>query len=823
LQESEALSSAVLNSMMANIAVVDKHGTIIAINDGWARFAQENGCDPASPKVGVGANYLEVCARAVRDLVAEGQEISDGIKGVLAHSQAAFRHEYACHSPTEQRWFVMRVSPLNRADGGAVIAQFDITERKRAEEALFRSQEMLQHVLDNIPARVIWKDRNLVYLGCNSAAASDAGLAAPHEIIRKSDFDLAWKGSADAYRADDLAVMESGVPRIGFEEAMHRPDGTIGTLITSKLPLHDREGNIFGVMGTYEDITERKRAEQELRQSEARLRAILDATPFPVALVDVQDKNIEFWSLSALALFGRVAPTAAEWFQLAYPDPDYRREVLEQWEPALEQARRSGQVVNTGEYRVTCGDGSVRICELHATFLSDKLIVTFHDITARKEMDTKLLVALDRAEAGNRAKSDFFSVMSHELRTPLNGVLGFVQLLSDTPLDSEQKDYVETISKSGEHLLAIVTDILDFSSIEKGLLAIHVKPLAVADVVKTAADTVRKTAAEKGLELRCELAASVPAQITGDKQRIDQILINLLGNAVKFTAGGSVVLRVSRSGQGAWASRPCEEPVSKQAGRSFSLEEERVAPTAPGRSFLDFCVEDTGIGISPETLGRLFQPFVQADPSRTRSFGGTGLGLAISKRIAEAMGGSITVVSAPGKGSTFTFRLPLEISDGGMAAVPSHLFMGADGASPSSSGAETSMPLGSALVLVVDDDRVSRMLAGKMLQSLGCEAEFALDGAEAVQAFAPGKHLAILMDMAMPVLGGLEATKKIREIESGSRVPIIALTANVMPGDRERCLVAGMDDFLSKPFKRAELATVLTRLPACASSVSEGV
>jgi len=270
-------------------------------------------------------------------------------------------------------------------------------------------------------------------------------------------------------------------------------------------------------------------------------------------------------------------------------------------------------------------------------------------------------------------------------------------------------------------------------------------------------------------------------------------------------------------------------PVSKQAERPFSLEEGRVEPTAPGGSFLDFCVEDTGIGISSETLGRLFQPFVQADQSRTRSFGGTGFGLAISKRIAEAMGGSITVVSAPGKGSTFTFRLPLEISDGGMAALPSHISAWERNKSaltehrPPAQTDKSPTTSGGALVLVVDDDRISRMLAGKMLQSLGCQAEFALDGAEAVQACVPGKYLAILMDMAMPVLGGLEATKKIREIESGSRVPIIALTANVMPGDRERCLAAGMDDFLSKPFKRDDLATVLARVSTCSGPVCEGV
>jgi CheY-like chemotaxis protein len=393
-------------------------------------------------------------------------------------------------------------------------------------------------------------------------------------------------------------------------------------------------------------------------------------------------------------------------------------------------------------------------------------------------MEVRLNESLVAANAANIAKSEFLGIMSHELRTPLNGVLGFTELLSYTPLDSKQNGYAEKISKCGEHLLAVVSGILDFSSIDAGTLALHVEPLAVADIVKTAEATVRKTAAEKGLELRCEVAADVPAQITGDATRLRQILINLLSNAVKFTQSGSVVLR--------------------------------IAPDAEGR-FLEFSIEDTGIGISSEAIGFLFKPFTQADSTSTQAFGGTGLGLAISKRLAEALGGTITVVSTPGSGSTFTFHLPLDSSAGGKASVPSHLFIGADGASPSSPIAETSMPSEGHLVLVVDDDQASSVLAGKMLQSLGYRAEFAGDGAEALKAFVPGKFSAILMDVSMPVLGGLEATKILRMIEAsaGGRVPVIALTANVMPGDRERCLAAGMDDFLSKPFGKADLAVKL--------------
>ena len=272
------------------------------------------------------------------------------------------------------------------------------------------------------------------------------------------------------------------------------------------------------------------------------------------------------------------------------------------------------------------------------------------------------------------------------------------------------------------------------------------------------------------------MGSGVPEQMTGDERRVRQILINLLGNAVKFTSKGSVILRVAAS-------------------------------TVGNQPAVDFSVEDTGLGISAEGLGRLFQPFTQASSAIGRSFGGTGLGLSISRRLAEAMNGTVTVTSTLGKGSIFTLRLPLEVPAGGMASVPSHLFIGADGASPSSPSAE---PLARP-VLVVDDDRASGVVAVKMLQNLGHRVEFVTNGAEAIEAFSPGKYSAIFMDVAMPVMDGLDATGKIREIEaaSGCHVPIIAFTAQAMIGERERCLAAGMDDYLSKPFKKDEIAAKL--------------
>ncbi len=530
------------------------------------------------------------------------------------------------------------------------------------------------------------------------------------------------------------------------------------------------------------DISERKKAEEEIRASETRFRTFFELPLHGKCITSLEKGWLEVnHRLCEILGYTREELVRKTWAEMTHPE-DLAADVAQfarilsgeigQYKLQKRFIRKDGSTVWT-EISVGCvrkSDGAV-----------DQIICVIDDITERKDMEANLANALFQANAANNAKSEFLGIMSHELRNPLSGVLGFAQLLSETALDDEQKDYVRTISSSGEHLLAVVNDTLDFSSMEAGTLEIHAAPFDLAHLVKLSSDIVRKSAADKGLAFHCDVAAGVPAQITGDERRVRQILINLLANAVKFTASGSVSFRVTRSGE-----------------------------------FLDFSVEDTGIGISPEALARLFQLFTQADSKINQKYGGTGLGLAVSQRLAEAMGGTILVVSAPGKGSMFTFRLPLEAPAGGMASVPSPLFLGADGASPSSPSAETPVRHDGLPVLVVDDDTNSRTLAGKMLQSLGYRAGFAADGAEAVQAFVPGKYLTILMDMAMPLMDGLVATKKIREIEAATEfhVPIIAFTANVMPGECEQYLAAGLDDFLSKPFKRDELAAKLDNVLA---------
>jgi signal transduction histidine kinase/CheY-like chemotaxis protein len=518
------------------------------------------------------------------------------------------------------------------------------------------------------------------------------------------------------------------------------------------------------------DITKRKRKEAALRNSQADLNRALAMAHTGSWRASVLDNSVR-WSDETYRIFEvplGTPVTSEQFFASVHPED----------RGILEPGRYQVGIGEFIEYRIIVGGRIkwVRECaelELDSNGVPVSWFGTVQDITEQKATEARLAKALARAERSAAAKCEFLSVMSHELRTPLNGVLGFAELLSYTSLDPEQSNYVEIISNSGNHLLAVVNDILDFSSIERGTLALAADPLAIAELVELSDLAVHKAASDKGLEFHCEVAAGVPKRIVGDSRRICQILMNLLGNAVKFTSVGRVVLR--------------------------------VAPTAiRGRQFLDFSVQDTGIGISTETLARLFEPFTQADAMTNHRFGGTGLGLAISKRLAEAMGGSITVTSQPDHGSTFIFHLPLE---------ESHQVPAAAGPAAVHGAPEPAATSG-ALVHVVEDDLASSMIAGKMLERLGYCAETSADGAAAVEAFVPGKYFAILMDMEMPVMDGLAATRKIRELEaqSGGHVPIIAVTANVMPGDRERCLAAGMDEFISKPIKWAELAAILTRV-----------
>ena len=389
------------------------------------------------------------------------------------------------------------------------------------------------------------------------------------------------------------------------------------------------------------------------------------------------------------------------------------------------------------------------------------------ELRLQRETEAALEEARDAAQSASRAKSDFVANMSHEIRTPLNGVIGMLQLLDGTALSDDQHRYVRTALSSGDALLGVVNDVLDFSKVEAGRLALDEHDFDLRLLVEETCEMLAPAAQAKSVELLHEIDDGLPSSVRSDAARWRQVLSNLLSNAIKFTREGEVVVRVAYDGAGV-----------------VRLE-----------------VSDTGIGIAPERLAALFEPFTQADASTTRHFGGTGLGLAISRRLVELLGGDLTVESVPGEGSTFGFGAPVGAGDASRPTRPGRRAIPA-----------------TAVILVADPNARSRAALCAQLSELARRTEVPVlalttaAGGEALETLRAGEHAAVLMDVQMPGVDGFEATTRIRALEDDAAgVPIIAMTAGAMEGDRERCLRAGMDDYLAKPVREPDLDAILER------------
>jgi len=630
---------------------------------------------------------------------------------------------------------------------------------------------LLQVIFDEIPDIIILKDENGDFVLGNAALAR---LYNVHTgaLPGKSDVDFGVDPvMAEAFRANVLAVMAGGKTEIVFERSRDALTGEIRHYKSIKKPLLTPEGKQQLLIIAH-DITDIVRAQEKLAEHDQRLREVMAAT-----FEGIWDWNIasgrvihnEQWYALIGYAEGEIADRVEAFAACIHPDDKGRV-----WEAI--QALLDGRTeAYRSEHRMICKDGSViwvmdrgRVAERDDDGKPLRVVGAFADITARKNDQQALERALADANQATRAKSEFLATMSHEIRTPMNGILGMAQLLMlDEVSPEERREWASTILNSGQTLLTLLNDILDFSKVEAGRLELMPAPFSPCQMARETLAIFDEQALAKGIRiiLDCSLESR---QYVGDALRLRQMLSNYVSNAIKFTDQGEILIQVSE--------------------------------VAPG--VLEFSVKDSGIGISAEKQGLLFTPFTQIDGSSTRRFGGTGLGLSIVRQLALLMGGSIGLESHASNGSRFWFRVVLKA----LAETPSV-------ESSSTAGPEESRFL-SGKLLVAEDNPINRKVISGLLGKLGLELKTVEDGQQALHILGSEVFDLVLMDIQMPNMDGISATHEIRARNIPGRqghLPIVALTAGVFDEDRQRCLDAGMDDFISKPVDFKELKLTLSK------------
>ena len=666
---------------------------------------------------------------------------------------------------------------------GVLLVARDVTERVAAEIQLRRSEEMLKRAqavaqigswhFDADAQRLVWSDETYRIFGI--APGTPIDFKRVNEITHPDDRDMVREEWHAALRGEPYEIGHRIV--VGEEVLWVQEKADM---------LFDDEGRMLSATGTVQDVTAQHAAAQQLSELLEFTEKIIAESPVGIAVYHADGPCVIANESIAQMTGGRVEEARAQ---------NFRR--LTSWRElglldAAMEALQSGRPVRKVASGLTSFGKTVALdCEF-ATIMRHgqrHLLLLANDVSEFKAAELALLRATQLAEDASRAKSEFLANMSHEIRTPMNAVIGLAQLALNHTDDPTLREYLRQMFDSGSALLRLINNILDYSKIEAGELDLENNEFELRELAESVARMFRLTARSKGIDLSVTVAANVPDRLSGDSIRLNQVLVNLVGNAVKFTATGGVELRIDR----------VDNEIAAETGADG-------ADGSP-RCRLRFAVIDTGVGIADAHLPRLFQPFVQADGSITRRFGGTGLGLSISRRLVLLMGGDITVDSKPDSGSRFQFSLEFPVLDA------------ADGSRrPATSGpvsreelAAAGKSIAGACVLIVEDDALNRRVLAGLLDSAGLRVDIATGGDEALMAMEKGNHDAVLMDLHLADIDGYEATRRIRARKAWQGIPVIAVTASPLADTREKCIAAGMDDFLGKPVAPRELIATLVR------------
>jgi PAS domain S-box-containing protein len=734
----------------------DRQGHIQYVNDAFCQ------CFGQSREELMGRTDFDLFSeKAAQTLVQRDQDVMASGRGEHVIQQ------HVMTDGTHQFVEVLRI-PVFGEDGQAVgieIAFWDVSEQREAESESQQAEFLLETLLQNIPDSVYFKDEKSRFIRISHAQVKHFGVADASELIGKTDADFFGQEHAEGALADERRIMETGEPIVGKVELENWDDQDDTWCSTTKVPLRDATGKIIGTFGISRDVTQQMRAELELARERDLLKTITTNIP---DIIYVKDRCGRFitGNVATLKMYGIDSVDDL----VGKTDYDFLPAEMACNYVADDQiVMRTGQPMLGQEESSQRSDGSLIWLSTTKVPLHGEdgkvmgMVGIGRDITQRKKADEELLAAKDAADSANRAKSEFLANMSHEIRTPMNGIIGMTELLSATTLNGEQREFLGLVQESARSLLRLLNDILDFSKIEAGRMELEEVHFNLRDCVGKAVKLLTFKAEEKGLELAGRIDPSIPNQVIGDPGRLRQIIVNFVGNAIKFTEDGEVVVDVN----------PQE--------------------LTPDSALLHVTVRDTGIGIPEEKQQKIFEEFAQADSSTTREFGGTGLGLTISSRLIELMGGRVWVESQAGLGTTFHFLVRLGIVPDQTPRRPAELSRLAG------------MP-----VLVVDDNSTNRRILEEILHQWQMLPVLAESGPKALDIVAKyqddGKNLGmILLDFHMPEMDGLEFAEALKRQSPDAYGPIVILSSSVSGLDPPRLRSVGVERYMTKPVIASEL------------------